>query len=145
MAERQFEISKRVLIMKCSVVTLLGSLISVWLFIIWNYFSTVKDLGYYSNPFSILEMHLICIPIFGYQLPAYLVSSLICISLVQRGWIKSAIVAYLGAGLSGWIISTLLMFVSGSDYTLDALVGALGIELPSLLIYLVFLFPKSAE
>jgi hypothetical protein len=145
MAERQFEISKRVLIMKCSVATLLGSLISVWLFIIWNYFSTVKDQGYYSAPLSILEMHLICIPIFGYQLPAYLVGGLICISLLKRGWVNSAIVAYLGAGLSAWIISTLLMFLSGTDYTLDALVGALGIGLPSLLLYLVLLFPKSAE
>jgi hypothetical protein len=145
MAERQFEISKRVLITKCSVATLLGSLISVWLFILWNYFSTVKDLGYYSAPFSILEMHLICIPILGYQLPAYLVSSLIGMNLVKRGWIKSAMAAYLGAGVAGWLISTLLMFVSGTDYTLDAVVGALGIELPSLLLYLVFLFPKYVE
>ena len=145
MAERQFEISKRVLIMKCSVVTLLGSLISVWLFIIWNYFSTVKDLGYYSAPFSILEMHLICIPIFGYQLPAYLVSGLICISLVQRGWVKSAIVAYLGAGISGWIISSLFWFVSGTEYTFGGMVVALEIGLPSLLVYLVFLYPKSAD
>jgi hypothetical protein len=145
MAERQFEISKRAFIRKCSMAILLGSVISVWMFIIWDYFSMIRDQGYYSAPTSILEMQLLCIPIFGYQLPAYLVSGLICISLVKRGWVKSAIVAYLGAGLSGWIISTLLMFVSGTDYTLDAMVGALGIELPSLLMYLVFLFPKSAE
>jgi hypothetical protein len=51
----------------------------------------------------------------------------------------------LAAGVAGWLISTLLMFVSGTDYTLDAMADALGIELPSLLLYLLFLFPKSAE
>jgi len=86
-------------------------------------------------------MHLICIPVFAYQLPVYLVSSLIYVSLFKRGWVKSAIVAYLGAGISGWIISSLFWFVSGTDYTLGGMVVALEIGLPSLLVYLVFLYP----
>jgi hypothetical protein len=75
----------------------------------------------------------------------YLVSSLICVSLFKRGWVKSAIVAYLGVGISGWIISSLFWFVSGIDYTLGDMVVALEIGLPSLLVYLVFLYPRSAD
>ena len=145
MAERQFAINYRKTLMKCSIAILLGSLISAWLFIILNYFETVNSQGYYSAPVSILEMHLLCIPVFAYQLPVYLVSSLIFVSLFKRGWVKSAVVAYLGAGISGWIISSLFWFVSGTDYTLGGMVVALEIGLPSLLVYLVFLYPRSAD
>ena len=152
MAERQFEISTRVFIRKSGMAILLGSLIPIWVFIIWDYFSTMSNPGYYSAPVSILETQLLCIPIFGYQLPAYLVSGIIGITLVKRGWIKSAMAAYWGVGISGWIVSALLYFILlsgmliGSDETtIQAMGFSLGLGLPSLLLYLLFLFPKSTE
>ena len=149
MAERQFEVSKRAFIFKCSMAILLGSLIPAWVFIIWNYVETIKLHGYYSSPFSIVEMQLLCLPYVAYQLPAYLVSGIICISLVKRGWIKSALAAYLGVGISGWLVSTLplsLFFVSsGDDDIVQFIILSLAQGLPSLLLYLVFLCPKSVQ
>jgi hypothetical protein len=152
MAERQFEISKRAFIRKSSMALLLGSLIPIWVFILWDYFSTIGDQSYYSAPVSLLETQLLCIPIFGYQLPAYLVSGIIGITLVKRGWIKSAMATYWGVGISGWIVSALLysILLSGilrgtDETTIQALGFSLGLGLPSLLLYLVFLFPKSTE
>jgi hypothetical protein len=145
MAEKQFEINKRAFIKKCSVALLLGSLISIWIVILLSYLSTLREQGYYSAPVPVLIMHMYCIPIFMYQFLGYIVSGLICIALVKRGWIKSAITAYLGVGISGWIISTALLAVYGGFFSLDSIVGASEIGLPSLLLYLVFLFPKPAE
>lgn len=147
MADRQFEVSRSAFTIKCGKAILLGSLIPVWIFIIWNYFWTANSQGNYSAPVSILEMQLLCIPYFTYQLPAYLVSGMIFISFVKKGWIKSAIAAYLGAGISGWIISTLLLFIlytADSDY-LSAMGSAFIEGVPSLLLYLWFLYPKPVE
>jgi hypothetical protein len=132
MAKTQFEINKGAFIMKCGAATLLGSL-SVPL---------VSMIFYGAFP---PEAMLLCIPICGYQLPAYLISGMVGISLFERGRIRSAMTAYLGVGFSGWLISTLLLFIMGADGSSSSFVvaeAAVIAGLPSLLLYLVFLFPK---
>jgi hypothetical protein len=145
MARKQFEVSKRALIGKCSAALLLGSIASIWIVISLSYLSTLKEQGYYSAPVPVLIMHMYCIPIFIYQFIGYMVSGVIYMGLIKRGWINSAIVAYLGVGISGWIISTALLFVYSGFYSLDSIMGASEIGLPSLLLYLWFLYPKPAE
>ena len=69
---------------------------------------------------------------------------MIGISLVKRGWIKSAITAYLGVGIAGWFISTLLLsvlFTTDGDYLVAMEIALIG-GLPSLLLYLWFFLPK---
>ena len=147
MDNRQFEISRRKFIKKCGVAVLLGSLITSWIYIILNYFETMKLQGYYSSPFSILEFQLLCLPFFAYQIPAYFVGGMIGISLVKRGWIRSVITAYLGVGIAGYFISTLLLsvlFTTDSSYFVAMEITLLG-EFPSLLLYLWFLFPKKVQ
>lgn len=144
MDQRQFEINRRIFAKKSSLAILLGSLISSWIYIIGNYLETIKSQGYYSSPFSILEFQLLCLPFFAYQLPAYLVSGMIGISLVKHRWIKPAITAYLGVGITSWVVSALLLsvlFTTNGDYFIAMKIALIG-GLPSLLLYLWFLYPK---
>jgi hypothetical protein len=151
MAENQFEINRKKFIGKCLKAIILGSFIPAWMFIIWNYFSTIIRQGYYSAPVSMLEMNFLCIPAGGYQLPVYLVSGMIGISLVKGGWIKSAMAAYLGVGVAGWTISSVLLSImsinsSGGDESVFALIViSIMMELPGFLLYLWFLFPKPVD
>lgn len=147
MDQRQFETGRLVFTKKSALAMLLGSLITSWIYMIGNYFETIKSQGYYSSPFSILEFQLLCLPFFAYQLPAYLISGMIGISLVKRGWIKSAITAYLGVGITSWVFSTLLLsvlFTTNGDYLVAMKIALIG-GLPSLLLYLWFLYPKPVE
>src|SRR5258706_9879869 len=100
-------------------------------------------------PFSIVEVQMLCLPFLANQFPAYLVSGIICISLVKHGWIKSALAAYLGVGVSGWLVSTLPLFLffvsSGDDDIVQFIILSLAQVISSLLVYLVFLCRKSVE
>jgi hypothetical protein len=132
------EMSYREMLKKSSVAILLGSLITTWLFIALNYFETIDKQGYYSAPLSMLELHLMCIPIIGYQFPSYLISNLICVNFFKRGWLKSAILTCVAGGVFGWILSTLLLYTLSIDYTLENLLNVLQLGLPSLIVYYVF-------
>ena len=150
MSNRQFEVSARKFVKKCIVILVFGSLIPAWIFIISEYIDMINHRGYYawsdSPPLSMFAAQFLCLPILAYQLPAYITSGVIGINLVKGGRIKSAITAYLSVGMAGWFVSTLLlsiMSINGTSFPAHvALEVALLESLPSLLLYLVFFFPK---
>lgn len=145
MADKQLKIDHGNIVIKCGIATVVGSLISAWAFVVWDYFYTIQIQGYYSAPLSVLEISFLCIPLCGYQFPVYLISSLFNAHLIKRGFLKSLNIAYLGAGITSWLAGSLLLIISGTGDTFADMFEMFVSGLPSLLLYLWFLYPKPVE
>ncbi|MBE0669350.1 MAG: hypothetical protein IH588_02075 [Anaerolineales bacterium] len=135
---RYYVVAKRV-----SISIILGSLITPLLFVIFNYFETINTKGIYYSPVSVFEMQMLCIPLFGYQLPSYLTGGMLFANLLNRGFLKSAVPTYIWTGVLGWILSTGLLFVGSIKHDLASVLSSTILGLPSLLVYyLFFLSPE---
>lgn len=138
MAERQFEISYKENIKKSVLSTLLGSLITTWIFIGLNYFETISTKGYYTSPFTFIEYHFVCIPVWGYGLPSYIFMNIIFTFLISYKLILRPIYLYYLSGILSYLISVVLFFISSFSYNSETLVFSFVVEAPLLLAYLLF-------
>lgn len=143
MVGRKFEIIKNIISYKTitkKIVTevVVGSFISVWVFIILNYLETISIKGTYSSPFTIIEYHFLCIPLLGYNLPAYFFVIFIYTYLINNKLLKLNFLTYIVAGILSHLVGASLFFISSITYDSQSLFSSLVIGIPTLVIYFLF-------
>ena len=130
----QFKISYLRNLKQTCIAIIFGSFITPWLIIAMDYIRSMYVRGIY-HPIFLLETQLFCIPLLGYQLPAYFVSAFFCVSLHKRRFIKPNILCVIGEGIVGWLGGTLLLYISGPFHDITSVLGSIEFGIPSLLFF----------